>query len=135
MKKTILLIACAVLVSIGLISCGNKGNEKKTETAEENTEVVETEVVEEEDGGSNLAKAAIAELKDLVKEAESLAAMSEEERAKLSQDEAMERGLGFLGAMFEFDKKYGELEEKDFTPRQWKKFQELQDRLEELMKE
>ena len=95
------MIACAVLVSIGLISCGNKGNEKKTETAEENTEVVETEVVEEEDGGSDLAKAAIAELKDLVKEAETLAAMSEEERAKLSQDEAMERGLGFLGAMFE----------------------------------
>lgn len=124
------MIACAVLVSIGLISCGNKGNEKKTETAEENIEVVE-----EEDGGSDLAKAAIAELKDLVKEAESLAAMSEEEKAKLSQDEAMERGLGFLGAMFEFDKKYGELEEKDFTPRQWKKFQELQDRLEELMKE
>ena len=119
--KYLLSIVCAMLISTCFVSCGNKGTTENPVKAEKTTN---EEVTDE---GTPESKQAIAEAEaflDWIADLE-----KKDKEGKLSDNEKIEALTELLKKNEEWDKKFKHLKESDFTPAQWKRMQEIKEKI------
>ena len=119
--KYLLSIVCAMLISTCFVSCGNEGTTENPVKAEKTTN---EEVTDE---GTPESKQAIAEAEaflDWIADLE-----KKDKEGKLSDNEKIEALTELLKKNEEWDKKFKHLKESDFTPAQWKRMQEIKEKI------
>lgn len=132
MKKVLLSIACTLLVGFLFTGCNN--SQKKGEGEKESTTVQkETAPAAEEttDNTTPKAKDAIKALEDIVKWGEDIQKKSD--KNEISKDDALKYFLEFVSKASDFEKQYGSLTEEDFSPKQFKRYEELKAKLGEMV--
>jgi hypothetical protein len=110
-----------MLISTCFVSCGNKGTTENPVKAEKTTN---EEVTDE---GTPESKQAIAEAEaflDWIADLE-----KKDKEGKLSDNEKIEALTELLKKNEEWDKKFKHLKESDFTPAQWKRMQEIKEKI------
>lgn len=128
MKKGLLTIVGAFLMTMGIGSCGNK-NVTEQETSGENIEA--TESVAGAEDGTETSRAAISAAKELYNY---IVEINEKDKSgKLSDKQKMEALETILTRDQEWDKNYKHLKEGDYSPTQWKELQEMKAKIKELL--
>lgn len=129
-------LACTLMVGFLFTGCGSGGGEKKVKGEKEGT--VKEAPSKKNSKADEAADKTAPKAKDALKELEEIVKWGEDFKKKADNKEITgTEALGYLVQFVEkasnYEKEYGSLTEDDFSPRQYKRYQELKARLKELV--